>query len=76
MVHLHYPIIVGLPLLLILEWGVLVSMIIGQEDKTTTCDEEVVISKLMDEIVVTLGQRDNDRVPVGITYRVHENGLA
>jgi hypothetical protein len=39
------------------------------------CDEEVAISKQMDEIEIMLGQRDNDPVQVDITYQVQENGL-
>ncbi|MDR0650791.1 MAG: hypothetical protein LBG59_05325 [Candidatus Peribacteria bacterium] len=49
---------------------------IGQVAKTTTCDEEVVIPKLTDEIVATLEKRGNDLVQVVITYQVQENGLA
>ena len=49
---------------------------IGQVARTTTYDEEVVILKLTDGIVVTLGQTGNDRVQMVITYQVHENGLA
>ncbi|MDR0651359.1 MAG: hypothetical protein LBG59_08420 [Candidatus Peribacteria bacterium] len=49
---------------------------IGQVARMITCDEEVAIPKLADEIAAMLGQRDNDLVQMVITYQVQENGLA